>query len=70
LINALNLDRLLLGGGVMDGGGRELLARVRATAKRGSYPGPYKRCRISAAALGDDAGALGAAELLLDRLQR
>lgn len=65
LINALNLERVVLGGGVMAGGGKELLAAVRATAKRGAYPQPFKRCKIVAAELGDDAGAIGAAELAL-----
>lgn len=70
LINLLNLDRLVLGGGVMSGGGRELLARVRRVAKAGSYPQAYHRCRIVAGSLGEDAGAVGAAELALDAVKR
>lgn len=70
LINALNLERLILGGGVMADGGRELLSRVRGVAKAGSVPQAYRRCRIVAAGLGDDAGALGAAELALDAVGR
>ncbi|HXC63020.1 MAG TPA: ROK family protein [bacterium] len=65
LINALNLEALVIGGGVMAGGGRELLARVRRTAKAGAYPQAFRRCRISVAALGQEAGAIGAAELAL-----
>jgi predicted NBD/HSP70 family sugar kinase len=65
LVNALNIERVVIGGGVMQGGGRELLAIVRKTAKAGSFPQPFKRCRIVAAALGNDAGAVGAAELAL-----
>ena len=59
-----------MGGGVMSGGGRELLARVRRVAKAGSYPQAYRRCRIVAGSLGEDAGALGAAELALDAVKR
>lgn len=70
LINALNLERVVLGGGVMQGGGRELLAIVRRTAKAGSFPQPWRRCRIVAAELGNEAGAVGAAELALARLER
>lgn len=66
LLNALNLERVVLGGGVMAGGGRELLARVRAVLRRAVYPQPLRRARILAAELGDDAGAVGAAELALD----
>jgi glucokinase len=65
LINVLNVERVVLGGGVMQGGGRELLAIVRRTAKAGSFPQPFKRCQIIAAQLGNDAGAVGAAELAL-----
>jgi len=65
LINALNLDCVVLCGGVMDGGGRELLAQVRETARRACYAAPFRRCRIVAGELGDDAGAVGAALLAL-----
>ena len=67
LMNALNLERLILGGGVMDGGGQELLTRARRTARAGAYPQAFRRCPIVAAALGQDAGAIGAAELALGR---
>jgi glucokinase len=70
LINALNIERAVLGGGVMQGGGRELLAIVRRTAKAGSFPQPFRRCRIVSAQLGNDAGAVGAAELALAEVAR
>lgn len=69
LINSLNMERVVLGGGVMHGGGRELLAIVRRTAKAGSFPQPMRRCKIVAASLGNEAGAIGAAELALERLE-
>lgn len=65
IINALNVERVVIGGGVMHDGGRELLAIVRKTAKAGCFPQPYKRCKIVAAGLGNAAGAIGAAELAL-----
>lgn len=67
LINGLNIERVVLGGGVMHGGGPELLALVRRTAKAGSFPQPFRRCKIVAASLGNEAGAIGAAELALQR---
>jgi glucokinase len=69
LMNGLNLERLILAGGVMAGGGRELLTRARAVAKAGSYPQAYRRCPIVAAQLGDEAGALGAALLALEAVK-
>lgn len=65
LINALNLEAVIVGGGVMAGGGRELLALARSTARAATYPQAFKRCRIAAAELGTLAGAVGAAELAL-----
>jgi glucokinase len=65
LINALNLEHLVFGGGVMAGGGKELLSRVKRTAKAGAYPQAFRRCTFSAAMLGPDAGAIGAADLAL-----
>ena len=66
-INALNPEKVVLAGGVMAGGGRELLAIARRWAKAGAYPQPYNACRILAAELGDDASVIGAAEMALAR---
>lgn len=70
MINGLNLEAVVLGGGVMQGGGRELLSIVKKTAKAACFPQPFKRCRIVAAELGNTAGAIGAAELALAKAAR
>jgi glucokinase len=61
-INVFNPDRVILFGGVMQGG-KELLAVTRRLAKKGAFPQPARRAKILRAKLGDDAGLIGAAEL-------
>jgi glucokinase len=59
-INVFNPDRIILFGGVMQGG-RELLSAVRKRVH--AFPQPLRRARIVRAQLGGDAGLIGAAEL-------
>jgi glucokinase len=61
-INVFNPDRVILFGGVMQGG-KELLAMTRRFGKAGAFPQPAKRAKILSAKLGDDAGLIGAAEM-------
>jgi glucokinase len=63
LINVFNPDMIVLGGGVMKGG-RELLAMSRRTAARYAFKAPLARVKIVPARLGDDAGIIGAAALV------
>ncbi|HEX8907229.1 MAG TPA: ROK family protein, partial [Longimicrobiaceae bacterium] len=68
LVNALNPRRVLLGGGVMEGF-PELLDRVTAAVQAHALPAAARRVVIAPAGLGDDAPAMGAADLALHRLR-
>jgi glucokinase len=69
LINLFNPECIVVGGGVMLGGD-ELLAMAAREAKAVTFKRPAQTCRILKAELGDDAGAIGAAEIALDRVSR
>ena len=60
VVNMLNPGMILLGGGVL-AAGRLLLDPVVEEARRRSNPLPFAGCRIARAALGNDAGLIGAA---------
>jgi glucokinase len=60
VITALNPDKVLIGGGVVSAG-KLLLGPVVEEARRRSHPIPFAGCRIEKAALGNDAGLVGAA---------
>lgn len=60
LINLLNPEKILLGGGVMTTG-EYLLGPAVEEARRRSYPASFACCRIERASLGNDAGLIGAA---------
>ncbi len=60
VINLLNPEKILLGGGVMEAG-ELLLGPARAEAGRHGYRASYACCRIERAALGNRAGFIGAA---------
>jgi glucokinase len=60
VVNLLNPERILLSGGVV-AAGRILLDPVVEEARRRSNPLSFAGCRIEKAALGNDAGLVGAA---------
>jgi len=60
VITALNPEKVLIGGGVVSAG-KLLLGPVAEAARRNSHPIPFAGCRIERAALGNDAGLVGAA---------
>jgi glucokinase len=61
LITLLGPDTVVLGGGVIEALGREMLPQVRKAVQAHVFPPTsFKDTRIVAAALGDDAVALGA----------
>jgi glucokinase len=60
VINLLNPDRILVGGGV-SAAGKFLMAPAIAEARRRSHRVSFGCCRISRASLGNDAGLIGAA---------
>ncbi len=60
IITALNPEKVLIGGGVVSAG-KLLLGPVEEESRRWSHPIPFAGCRIEKAALGNDAGLVGAA---------
>ena len=63
VINLLNPEVIVLGGGVMDQLADEMLSIIVETAKDYALPGTMKGIEIIASKLGDDAGITGAAVL-------
>lgn len=66
-INLFNPQKILLGGGVMDSGGF-ILPPAIAEASRRAYKASFASTAIENAALGNDAGFIGAAAWARDRL--
>lgn len=66
LIHAYDPECAVIGGGIM-ASGPFILKRMRRYAARHAWT-PWGRVRIKAAALGNDAGMLGAAALMMERL--
>jgi glucokinase len=62
LINVLNPERILVGGGIMTAG-RLLLDPAIAEAGRRSFRAAFEACSIGPTGLGNDAGMIGAAAL-------
>jgi len=65
VINFLNPEVVVLGGGVMDQLADEMMAIIIATAEDYALPGTAKGIKIIASKLGDDAGITGAAVLAM-----
>lgn len=64
IINTFNPD-LILYGGAMANAGEVIFGPLRETAKKLAFDKPFQRARIEKAALGADAGIIGAAGLAL-----
>ncbi|HKU99973.1 MAG TPA: ROK family protein, partial [Vineibacter sp.] len=69
LINALNLQACLIGGGIAQAG-TPLLDAVNRHVPDFTWPFLLKRTRVALAETGEDAGILGAAWLAFDRVGR
>lgn len=65
VINLLNLERIVLGGGVMEAGDLILDPIIREAGRRSFQP-CFEATQITAATLGADAGTIGAAMLARD----
>lgn len=65
IINLLNIERIVLGGGVMQAGDL-ILNPIIQEAKRRAFLPCFESTRIVVAALGDDAATIGAAMLARD----
>ncbi len=69
VINSLNPEKILLGGGVMSSGGLLLPGAVKEASRR-CYPAAFACCSIEKASLGNDAGFMGAAAWAKDRFEK
>lgn len=69
VINLLNPEKILLGGGVMTTGDFLMPAAVEEAQKR-SYKASYACCAIDRASLGNDAGIIGAAHWAREQWQK
>jgi glucokinase len=65
VINLLNIERIVLGGGVMDAGDL-ILKPIIHEAERRAFQPSFEVTKILAATLGADASAIGAALLARD----
>ena len=68
LINVVNPEMFILGGGVMEALAPMMLPLIREHAKSNSFPHCFKGIKICAARLGDDAGVLGGAALVWTKI--
>jgi glucokinase len=64
-LNALSPDRVVLGGGVMMAG-RVIIDTVNKYLPAYCWPMIRKKCDIVAAALGEDAGVMGAGAMVFE----
>jgi glucokinase len=67
LVNLLGPEIVVIGGGVTEALGLVFLDLVRASARQQILVDPHEKIKIEPAALGDDAGILGAALLAQER---
>jgi glucokinase len=63
LINIINPEVIVIGGGLMDALENEMMPVIIETAREHSFPGADKGVKIIPSQLGDDAGIVGAAVL-------
>lgn len=67
LVNLLNPEVVVLGGGVIEALGDEMMPAITKSAKSHIMPGLFKNVEIIASKLGDNAGITGAAVLARDK---
>ncbi len=68
VVNLLNLDAIVIGGGVANAG-RVLFYEVRSTIRRRAMSVQARRVKVFKARLGNDAGIIGAAILVLQSVR-
>ena len=68
LINILNPDLIIFGGGIMESMGKELLPLIEKEARRHTMPGLLDSVDFELSHLSDDAGIIGAYHLIKDAL--
>lgn len=69
IINLLNPELIIFGGGVIESMGDIYLPKIEETALKYSMPKMFESCRIKPAKLGDDAGVYGAMGLILENMK-
>jgi len=69
VVNLLNPDRIVIGGGVANAG-KVLFDQIRRTIKERAMPTQANDCKVVKALLGDNAGLIGAAILVQRNLMR
>ncbi|MGZ5310146.1 MAG: ROK family protein [Solirubrobacterales bacterium] len=67
LVNVFDPDLVVIGGGVTAGAGELLVEPAREEMRRRALP-PMNRTPVTPAALGSDAGMIGAAQMVLEEL--
>src|SRR6185503_9525760 len=67
LVNILNPEVVVLGGGVMEALADEMMPTITKSAKSHVLPGTFRNVDIMASKLGDNAGITGAAAVARDR---
>jgi glucokinase len=67
LVNILNPEVVVLGGGVMEALSDEMMPAIVKSAKSHVLPGTFRNVEIIASKLGDNAGITGAAALARDK---
>jgi glucokinase len=69
MINLLNLEACLIGGGI-SAAGQPLLDTVRKHLPSFTWPNLYRQCQVLLAQLGNEAGLIGAAAMAARRMGR
>ena len=69
IVNFLNPEMIVLGGGVVEALDEDFIKAIRKASKKYALPDTLKGVQIVRAQLGDDAGVLGAAALARQRLE-
>lgn len=69
IVNFLNPEMIVLGGGVVEALDEDFIKAIRKASKKYALPDTLKGVQIVRAQLGDDAGVLGAAALARQRLK-
>ncbi len=69
VVHLINPDTIVVGGGVVEAIGQPYVDIVAETIRANTFPVAHENLKVVEAALGDDAGVLGAVSLVRRRLQ-
>lgn len=67
-VTMLSLERVILGGGLVEAVGKPYVEKVRKAMKKFAFPDACKDCDVVASQLEDKAGVFGAAMLAMEKL--